>query len=491
MKRRVVAMLLSVGILVCFTACTKQMVPDTSSGGVVGTAQPSTPDAASTTATTTTTVPGSTSAKRTATTTKRAVATRPQGGVSSKGHQVSDENHTLVEEIRVPDGGTVAPPKKPAPAITQTVQANTAHKALAASAYYQYARLSATEKAAYDRIVSAIKTTNNLVDVTSYAFTQEQATALLDKVFADNPQFFWVSKFVSLTHTTQGEVLQVVLYYTDGSAVDHMDENHTIVPSANRQTIAKQIAAFNTSVASVLAGISPALSPLEKEKAIHDYITETVGYDHTVAEDSLGHGDIYSRAYDVYGALCGKAAMCEGYAKLFQYLCYCVGINATQVVGTGHGGPHMWNAVQIGGAWYHVDVTWDDVEMKGVKYYLYFNRSDSAFADTHTVQSQTVAVPACTGTAHTPEKTFCMTLAGRQSAPGNYQTALDHLNKNGDTYLLLYVGEETGLAAYLQTYVCGPQAPVMQYIQSKGYRLAFGTDRFACGGYVYLEIIRT
>ena len=150
----------------------------------------------------------------------------------------------------------------------------------------------------------------------------------------------------------------------------------------------------------------------------------------------------------------------------------------------------MWNAVKIGSDWYNMDVTWDDVEMPGVGYYLYFNRTDSVFAQTHTVDSGAIRVPVCVGTAFAPEKTFCMALDGRQKAPANYQTALEYLSNNRDGYLLVYVGEETDLAMYLQMYVYGPQAPVNQHLQNKGYRFGFGNDRFLCGGYAYLQITR-
>ena len=492
MKKRITAVGLSLCILFCLTACTKQTVINTSSAGVTEFTEPThiTETTGAPAQTTTTAAHTSASSKRTATTTKRAVAAKPQAGTSANGHKVSVENQTVVEEIRVPQGGVVQPPKETAPDMNQNVQVNTAHKALAATAYYQYAGLSAKEQTIYKSIVTAVENTDNFVDITKHALKPDQATALLDKVFADNPQFFWVSKFVSLMYTSDNKVLYIILYYMDGTAIDTLDAKQQVVPAANRQTIANQIAAFNARVAAVLADVSPALSDIEKEKAIHDYITETVAYDHDSADQTLVYGKPYSRAYDVYGAACEKKAACEGYAKLFQYLCYCVGINATQIVGIGHGGPHMWNAVKIGSDWYNMDVTWDDVEMPGVGYYLYFNRTDSVFAETHTVDSGAIRVPVCVGTAFAPEKTFCMALDGRQKAPANYQTALEYLSNNRDGYLLVYAGAETDLAMYLQMYVYGPQAPVNQHLQNKGYRFGFGNDRFLCGGYAYLQITR-
>ena len=53
--------------------------------------------------------------------------------------------------------------------------------------------------------------------------------------------------------------------------------------------------------------------------------------------------------------------VCEGYARAFKLICDGLGIPSVLVSGTGDGGPHMWNYVQMeNGVWYAVDVTWND-----------------------------------------------------------------------------------------------------------------------------------
>lgn len=46
----------------------------------------------------------------------------------------------------------------------------------------------------------------------------------------------------------------------------------------------------------------------------------------------------------------------EGYAKLTKVLCDHYGIQCIAVISNSH----MWNGVKINGAWYIVDVTWND-----------------------------------------------------------------------------------------------------------------------------------
>ena len=63
--------------------------------------------------------------------------------------------------------------------------------------------------------------------------------------------------------------------------------------------------------------------------------------------------------------------MCEGYAEAFKLLCDKEGIPCITVMGTGNGGAHKWNMVQMeDNEWYTLDVTWDD--QSNYIYYSYF-----------------------------------------------------------------------------------------------------------------------
>lgn len=60
--------------------------------------------------------------------------------------------------------------------------------------------------------------------------------------------------------------------------------------------------------------------------------------------------------------------VCEDYADMFDAVCEAAGVECVVVEGcfpkpkeeTGGAGLHAWNAVRLGGRWYHVDVTWSD-----------------------------------------------------------------------------------------------------------------------------------
>lgn len=70
-----------------------------------------------------------------------------------------------------------------------------------------------------------------------------------------------------------------------------------------------------------------------------------------------------SSAFDAYGALVGKVAVCDGISDAFRILCLVEGIECVKVSGvginsSGSSEAHAWNKVEVGGVWYCVDATW-------------------------------------------------------------------------------------------------------------------------------------
>ena len=63
-----------------------------------------------------------------------------------------------------------------------------------------------------------------------------------------------------------------------------------------------------------------------------------------------------------------------------QLLCGYAGLPCILLRGTGDGGNHMWNCVEVDGNWYHLDVTWCD---NTALIYNYFNITDQVIAGTH------------------------------------------------------------------------------------------------------------
>lgn len=129
----------------------------------------------------------------------------------------------------------------------------------------------------------------------------------------------------------------------------------------------------------VLARITtPAMSTLERVVAVHDYIVRTYSYElHTKGSP-----------FSVATFMKEKRGVCMAYALLFEKLMDVLNIPCYYVIGQADGegdGGHAWNMVEIDGAWYHVDVTWDDIGHAGNHEirYRYFLLTDDQLAKNH------------------------------------------------------------------------------------------------------------
>lgn len=118
------------------------------------------------------------------------------------------------------------------------------------------------------------------------------------------------------------------------------------------------------------------LSTLQKQTSgMSDYDKELYVYDYLA--DSTVYDDTTDFCDSVYGTLIEGRAKCVGISAAFQYLCDgldlpCVSLTCYGDEETFDDG-HAWNAVNIDGEWYDVDLTADvpreDSEADGCRYY--------------------------------------------------------------------------------------------------------------------------
>lgn len=139
--------------------------------------------------------------------------------------------------------------------------------------------------------------------------------------------------------------------------------------------------------------LSSGMSEYEIVKAIHDYLVFNVDYDY----ENLYADTLPDTAYTAEGALLLHSAVCEGYARAFNYLCEQAGLESLMVYGSANDGTtvlsHAWNQVRVDNAWFNVDVTWDDPLVNGELVsdgsniiYDYFLVPDSSLEGTHTAE---------------------------------------------------------------------------------------------------------
>ncbi len=251
-----------------------------------------------------------------------------------------------------------------------------------ASQYYGLSLLKKMEHSdalvsAYQKFVAAAEAGTEIIPMDGTLTGAEIA-----KVFfyyrADHPQHFWVEG--KITHTDQdGLVMQARL---------------TFNMSGNELASAKQ--KFQTAVNELLSIAATGKTEYDREKLLHDAIAERVVY-----RDG-------SHSHTAYGALVDKTAVCEGYARAFQYLLYQSGIQCLIAEGssinpsTGKEESHAWNVVKIDGQYYHVDLTWDDANHDTVTVmYPYFNMTTEQIQNHghKIVTDKEYPLPQCTATA--------------------------------------------------------------------------------------------
>ena len=250
---------------------------------------------------------------------------------------------------------------------------------LPASAYYGYSSLMGKDNStaltsAYQDIVSGVEAMKPEIKL-SVPLTAKEALTVFYYYHDDYPQHFWCNSAFQYT-LEDNKVISILPQY----AMTRSEKEY-----AQRE--------FENSVAACLTVASSVKSDYEREKRIHDYLANRITYQNG------------KNAHNAYGALVEKKAVCDGYARAFQWLLYQAGIPAMIAEGTSinpaSGGqePHAWNVVKIGGEYYHVDLTWDDASSKEVMY-AYFNMTTKQIEESHRISTENAyALPLCTATA--------------------------------------------------------------------------------------------
>ena len=240
--------------------------------------------------------------------------------------------------------------------------------------------------------------------------------AILDVYFNDNPQHFWLGKGATS--------------FFSGNKLTAVELTYTF--TGDELTTAKS--KFEAAAAAVLSGITDDMSQFEIELYLHDYLVSHVTYDLDAPH-----------AHDAYGALVEGRAVCEGYARAFQYLLQQAGIPSYVVTGQSKGEDHAWNLVKIDGEYYYVDVTWDDQDNDN-KYYSYFNVTTETLCEDHTIAQQIYTLPNCTATAAN-----YFTVKGGKIESGDIDT-LSRLLDAGNLFARVYVtGDADAFATWIRT----------------------------------------
>lgn len=142
------------------------------------------------------------------------------------------------------------------------------------------------------------------------------------------------------------------------------------------------------------------------ELNVHDDYAAGIVYDDYCASLS---GDLgyFHLSHTAWGSLYKKYCVCDGYSLGFLLVMKRLGINTTVITGTGNGGGHAWNNVELDGQWYEVDTTWAH-QAQGVIHTFFNETTDfySSYSNGKHIRTLNSAhlgysMPVATGTTYT------------------------------------------------------------------------------------------
>ena len=297
---------------------------------------------------------------------------------------------------------------------------------------------------AYDQITAGVGKSEAEISVYNGTdvITENELMTVLDAYRFDHTEHFWFGNNYSCSwNSTVG-------------TVDSLKPSYTM--SGTELEDAK--ARFNTAAAELLNGITSSMSEYDREKELHDRLAARVSY-----VDS-------GNAHNAYGALAEGKAVCEGYAKAYQYLLQRAGLQSFIVTGssknpsTGKSEGHAWNIVRVDGNYYHVDLTWDD---QGERiFYAYFNKTDSRIKEDHTIDETVYELPVCNS-----ETADYFTVNGGKTDGFDAATVGTMLKNGGGTARVYVTGDKK---AFIEAFKANIST-VAQYAEiSGGFTYGYG-----------------
>lgn len=205
----------------------------------------------------------------------------------------------------------------------------------------------------------------------------------------DNPEIFYLDTthlYLNVETTVRGNYTTYRVYIDNGKQPSYLTETFDSADEVN-QTI-EELESAREQILSNATG-----DDYEDIRMVHDYLVDHIEYETTLSKPEI---------FSIYGALINQEAVCEGYAKTFQYLVEGLDIPCLLISGRapnpdGELENHAWNYVKLDGRWYAVDVTWDDPVVddtltagltKWTYQTRYFLKGEESFSKDHTPDGQ-------------------------------------------------------------------------------------------------------
>lgn len=210
-----------------------------------------------------------------------------------------------------------------------------------------------------------------------FSCSREVVVALDSEDFCNTYHVAWTIPKMQPGDFGKHYIIRVTYYPGDNVAWAYLHDDKSMLS-------ADELALYDTAVAWLEENITEDMTDYDKCVAIHDYLSGYVQYDNELLA-ALNTSFTFDLGITAYGAMMNLDTICQGYADAFDMLTSMLGMNCTQIYGTGSGELHNWTMVELDGNWYHVDCTFDDMfpgnDGTSAKAYLFV--SDQQMRRTH------------------------------------------------------------------------------------------------------------
>lgn len=200
-------------------------------------------------------------------------------------------------------------------------------------------------------LVNAWENFKDSCDLLPYGITITEMKSIYSEALNTHPEYFYVAGQYSYSYNPSNNIVIEL----------------TITYAVDKDTAMDQKSAYDRVVAKVKSNADDSWSDMEKALYVNDYLARNCEYDTSLEKFT---------AYDV---LVRRTAVCQGYALAFLDLARELGVSCEVV--TSDSVNHAWNMVNIGGNYYHIDVTWNDpvADLLGRARHIFFLKSTSYF----------------------------------------------------------------------------------------------------------------
>ena len=183
----------------------------------------------------------------------------------------------------------------------------------------------------------------------------------------DHPEVFWLTGSVKLrvlTVTINGAQTSYIFM----TLVDDKGFTMRIADYAAPGAIEAAIQQRDTAAAAIIAQVPASGTVREKIAFLNKWFTTNNEYNRSSDLNSIGYTP-HRSLKSLLGNEGASGPVCDGYSRGLKVICDRLGIPMildTGVASIGsHSELHMWTRVQVDGAWYGFDCTWDDPIVSG------------------------------------------------------------------------------------------------------------------------------